>query len=301
MPPRPLLNLIIRSAIARTQRNNKVSLAHHLWMGNHPHIIVLADDINQLTRFHEELKKRLTDSIKRLLGKKYLRLWQGRTMVAEILDLDKAIERIAYMYLNPSKADLVESIIDYPGLSSWHQFLLCPPSVDANTEEVVPWIKASKTKTLRTPKPSKREERELIAAMIAEADEHHALSIKPFSWLKAFQISEPEEIENVRARIIEAVLVGEKDSRSRRRASKTRVFRLSDLEEQGLDASHTPRKNSPRIFCLSSLNELRMSFLASYRDFCARCTAAFEHAKLGLTAFWPAEAFIPCLPAQSGN
>lgn len=298
LPPRPLLNMIIRSALARTQRNKKVVLSKHVWMGNHPHILVMAKNINELTRFHEELKKRITDSIKKLLGKKYLNLWQGRTMVAEILDLDKAIERIAYMYLNPSTADLVESVGDYPGVCSWKHFLTCPPSIGATIEEEVPWVRVPILPKLPSAQISKKAEKRMVRELSAAAQERHILETQPFAWLKAFDITDPEEIERVRARIVQRVADGEKENRRRRRIEKKNVFGLDALENMSLDAKHLPKKRSPNIFCLSSIQELRIAFIEAYRAFCARCVEAFEASKAGLAAQWPPEAFVPALPAS---
>lgn len=97
-----LIELIIGSAVSRTQRDDKVTLCHDLWNGSHAHIIVVTKDSSQCTRFYGEIQKRITDSIKRLLGLHYLDLWEGTAMVAEIADEEAAIERIAYLYANKS-------------------------------------------------------------------------------------------------------------------------------------------------------------------------------------------------------
>ena len=110
LPPTRTINAIIKSSIARTQRDCKVILCHFLWMSNHPHLILVAQDAEQCMRFYAELQKRITDAIKRLLGRKFLRLWEGRPLVAQIADLDAAKDRIAYLYGNPSAADVTVNI-----------------------------------------------------------------------------------------------------------------------------------------------------------------------------------------------
>ncbi|MDC0357859.1 hypothetical protein OAO01_03515, partial [Oligoflexia bacterium] len=70
------MNLLLKGILARVQRDLKVILCHHLWNGNHPHIIIRARDSAQCTHFYGEVQKQITDSIKRLLGRKHLNLWQ---------------------------------------------------------------------------------------------------------------------------------------------------------------------------------------------------------------------------------
>ena len=73
-------------------------------------------------KFYGEIQKRITDMLKRLLGLEYLEIWEGEPTVAEILDLEKAIERIAYFYANPAQDKLVDSIEEFPGFSSWYDY-----------------------------------------------------------------------------------------------------------------------------------------------------------------------------------
>ena len=69
------MRLLIESVLARTQRDCKVTLCHHLWMSNHPHIVVVFKDAELAKRFYTEVQKKLTDAIKRLLGMEHLNIW----------------------------------------------------------------------------------------------------------------------------------------------------------------------------------------------------------------------------------
>ena len=92
-------------------------LCGYVVMGNHLHIIVVCHrDEEAITKFHMELKKKLNETIKALLNEPHLLLWDGQTSVIQILDLGKAIERIAYCYANPANAHLTDTIEKYPGL-----------------------------------------------------------------------------------------------------------------------------------------------------------------------------------------
>ena len=91
LPARNLTKLIIESIIARLIKAENVVVCSYVWMANHPHIQLYSLDLTALTNFHERLKKRLTDHLKRLLGLSRLRLWDDRSTLAEVLDLDAGI------------------------------------------------------------------------------------------------------------------------------------------------------------------------------------------------------------------
>jgi len=79
LPTRRLIKLVIDSALARTQRDGgKVTICDHVWMANHVHLLVVSGDIAELKNFYGELKKRITDIIKRLLGMEELTLWENK-------------------------------------------------------------------------------------------------------------------------------------------------------------------------------------------------------------------------------
>ena len=141
LPVANYMKLLIKCILARTQRDFKVELAHHIWLGNHPHIVATLKDADLARRFYMEVQKKLTDAIKRLLGLEYLQLWAGTPRVIEISDLKSAIKMIAYYYANPAAAHLVESIDDYPGLSSWDDFTVNTSKLDAAVVHEGPWIR----------------------------------------------------------------------------------------------------------------------------------------------------------------
>lgn len=113
------MTLLIESVLARVQRDHKVTLCHHLWMGNHPHMIVVARDAKQCTAFYGEVQKQLTESVKRLLGLRHLNLFRkNKTSVIRFHSVGAVTERIRYIYCNPAKAGIASSISNYLGHSS---------------------------------------------------------------------------------------------------------------------------------------------------------------------------------------
>ena len=297
LPARPLMKLLIKSALARTQRDDKVVLCEVVGMANHPHMIFFSRDINDMTRFHEEFKKRLTDSVKRILGKAHLRLWEDRTTVAEILDLDAAIERIAYHYANPSSADLVECIEDYPGLSSWDAFRKARACVHSCAEEEIPWIRMSSIPRV-SESLSLEEEGRLVNVLKRKNRHKERLKMYPFAWLRAFGVHEPCEIEQVRQRIIERLRQMEDESRRRRARAKKKILGKLRVIRGAFEKRHKPKRNERKIFFISSIRELRQQFFAEYRIFIEACCECYRKLLRGYTAVsWPLGAFPPPLKA----
>jgi hypothetical protein len=90
LPARALTTLIIESIMGRLLRSEDVIVCGYVWMSNHVHMQVYSLDCTALTHFHERLKKRLTDFLKRLLNISHLSLWDNRTTLGEVLDLEAA-------------------------------------------------------------------------------------------------------------------------------------------------------------------------------------------------------------------
>lgn len=258
-------------------------------MSNHVHMQVFSLDCTALTHFHERLKKRLSDFLKRLLGLSHLRLWDDRTTLGEVLDVEAAISRIVYGFLNPVRAGLVRSIEDYKGCNTWREFLSAPADVNASIEKEVPWVLATDIKPLSQVNPSLSEERNLLGTLHDKASqrETHKVKIMPFKWLEAFGIVEPEEIESIRQRIIKNVREVEASlSPKKTGAHKLDGFVVTD--------DYVPPKKERKVFMYASTKERRWEYLELYRWFTAECMKCFELLKQGAEKIpWPPECFRP--------
>jgi hypothetical protein len=265
-------------------------------MPNHPHILVISKDVSALKNFYGELKKRITDMLKRLLGLESLHLWEDKGVrVMQILDLEKAKRQLAYYFLNPVNAGLVDSIDHYPGESTWRAFCICEPHVDAFVETGVPWIRLPSIPALSTPTPSIGEETRVINQIKGENKAKESFKVHPFAWLKVFGITDPVEIEAIRREIIELVRTGEQLAREQRQKERKGIRGAIKLIIEGITLSgHKSSKRGRSVFFLSSIKELRIGFHAKYRDFCERCRECYLLACRGVKELvWPDGAFVP--------
>jgi hypothetical protein len=292
LPARALTTLIIESIMGRLLRSEDVIVCGYVWMSNHVHMQVYSLDCTALTHFHERLKKRLTDFLKRLLNIPHLSLWDNRTTLGEVLDLEAAIERVVYTFLNPVRAGLVRSIDDYAGCNTWKEFISAPADVNATVEKVVPWILATDIETLSQENPSLSEERSLIKAIneYALARDTHTLRVMPFKWLEAFGLVDPIEIEKVRQRIISQVRQEEAKITPKREP-------LRRIEGFVVTDRYLPPKKDRKVFMYSSCKERRFAFLATFRRFIIQCAECYRLMKQGvIDVLWPPECFKPPVP-----
>ena len=295
------MKMLLRSVIARVQRDGKVRVCHHLWMGNHPHIIVVAQDKRACTQFYGEVQKQLTDAVKRLLGLKHLNLWKNNaTSVIPYYDLETVCYRIAYLYANPARAHLVETIAHYPGLSSYEEFLkaIASSSLSARYSTRCPWVQAPAIPPL--PKGlalTRQEDRALSERWEEQAVVEHELIVEPNLWMKSFGVTTKEEIEEANRKILHYLTAFELEAEEDRRKLGRRVMGRKKLTVLGMDFKYEPKKPSQRIFVYSMDKELRVHLIQRYRAFCARCTECYERWKLGdFSVVWPEGALLPPPP-----
>jgi hypothetical protein len=292
LPARALTALFIESIMGRILCSEAAIVCGYVWISNHVHMQVFSLDCLALTHFHARLKKRLTDFLKRLLNLSQLHLWDKRTTVGEVLDLQAAIDRVVYTYLNPVRAGLVRSIDDYRGCHTWREFLAVPADVNASVEREVPWILATDIQGLSHQNPSLHEEQMLIKSIESQASQRRGniVRVMPLKWLEAFGIGDPIEIEKVRQRIIAQV----RDEEARLAPQRAPSRRLEGFVVTDV---YRPRKKQRKVFMYSSCRELCWAFLETFRRFinqCAKCYLLMKQGSLDVT--WPPGCFKPPIP-----
>lgn len=107
---------IIGSCMARGIEKYKVRLYGFVWMSNHGHLLLQAPK-DKLDEFMAYLNGQIAVNVNRFLGREH-QLWARRYSAAQVLDENAEIERLIYMLANPQNAGLVQSIDEWPGLSS---------------------------------------------------------------------------------------------------------------------------------------------------------------------------------------
>lgn len=292
-----LIELIIGASVARTQRDDKVTLCHDIWNGSHPHMLVVTKDSEQCTRFYGEIQKRITDAVKRLLGLKHLDLWEGTAMVAEVSDVEAAMERIAYLYANPAQDDLEDCIEKFPGVSSWQAFNKVESRIEAQTSEEYPWIRLPVIPRIPDRALTPHEDRTITRELVKSSKQKHKVIRKPNAWMSCFGVETEEEIKEINAGIIRRLREKESKAREAREMKGKKVYGAYRLRTQKILQPHTPKKKSRKVFVMSSVNKLRMELIADYKEFCTKCRECLRRWRSGeYDVRWPPGAFKPPLP-----
>lgn len=295
-----LVSFLILSAFARASREERVEITYHLWMGNHAHLgVIPGENLWEFTKFYGELQKNLTEMIKRLTGKSRLRMWDYRPMVANVLDFEEAKERIKYAYLNPVKANLVSSIEQYPGLSSWNEFKqscqnLAHSRVDSQYSTEVLRVRLSTIPRLLSLSPSSKEIHRIIKEIKANNEEYETLTIKPNLWFKVYGIDDPIEILRINQQILEEIRLEEKYYLA---TSKKVILGRNKLINQQICKKHLPKERKRKIFFLTSCVELAQAFISKFLEYDERCLTHLGELIQGIVHDnWPKNAFRPPLP-----
>lgn len=289
------MRLLLDSSLARAQRDGKVTLCHYLWMGNHAHMLIVPNDPTMCVNFFQELQKKIAEYLKLLLGVTHIRLWEGGAVLAELGTERDVVAKIAYIYSNPAKANLVDAIEDYPGLSTWGRYLCCLRSVDATMSYEVPWIRRPAVSKLSAPSLSPAEDRAYRDILRAGATKMHTLTVEPNAWMRAFRITDAESVTALNARALQ--LMREMEQGHRRNRGSKPVYGRDALQVADITKEHTPSPRERRVFIITSDNELRMSYIAMVRAFARRCRECYLLYKEGMVTeiSWPPGAFRPHL------
>lgn len=289
------INMIIGAVLARTQRDHKAHLCHDIWNGSHAHLFLVAQDAEMFTKFLGEVQKKLTDILKRLLGRSHMNIWEGTPMISKVLDLAEAIERISYFYANPAQDNLVDTIEKFPGFSSWNDFRNCTNG-DLLSEQcqTFPWIRLPSVPKLDSPILSQEEDLHVVNKLKKENKKSHKLIRQPNLWMRSFHVTDKQRIVEVNQEILKRVTEREKAARVKRKAEGKSVMGVARLTSKEIMTPHRPKKHSRKIFCLTSINELRIAFIAEFKAFCAQCRRCYLSWRAGdFSVEWPPGAFKP--------
>lgn len=294
------MRLIISGIVARVQRDSKVSLCHFLFMANHAHILIFSKGAAECAQFHGEIKKQLSDALKALLGRPHLSLWPANgSSLIPITTLNDAISRVAYIYANPARANLVDSIERYPGLNSWNSFNATQNSLYATHSQPCPWIRFPAIPKLPSRALTPTQDLAFSKALKQRASLSHPLTLHPNLWMEAFGVSSPQEVAATNLRIKEKLLEYELEARTKRNNNLLRLLGASKLATAAIDLTYRSLADSRKIYICASDPEVRKRLLADYKRFCERCSYCYERWKIGdYSVEWPPGAYLPPIPQR---
>ena len=300
LPPNEVANQLLTGILARTQRDNKVTLCNFVEMNNHTHQHCIPDKPEQFAKFYMEYQKKVTDTVRRLTRRDRLQLWERRPSVMRIAELEDAIQRVVYIFLNPANAGLVKSIDDYPGLTTWGAFTTCEASVDAEVRFKAFWTPVSNLEGLPTGNRLSLAGDRVMASRLREASDtvEGELVIKPLAWLKVYGITDPSKVARIRTRIVEEVYAGEARIAKERAEQGCGIMGAERLKRMEFLRPHIPKVKQRKIFLICGDHALRPKLIRLFQDIFAVCRRCYLALKAGLPHEWPPGTFTPWVPPR---
>jgi REP element-mobilizing transposase RayT len=266
---------IIWSYLARAQTLFPITISHFLVMGNHIHFIIVVRNPENVSAFMDHFKTETAHVINRLLGKTHHSFWGASFDCVPILTVDDVIEKIGYVYTNPQKADLIRTIEEYPGVSSWEMWQ------GGVSRKVVPTLRRVYFSKLRKFKLSRKEQRRLADEIVAQSKETQTFTLSPDAWMQTFGITDPEEMRDINKRIVKRVRELELEYEEKRIREGKGVLGPDYLIDRPLDADFEPKKFQKRAWCICRDIPRRVQFIQFLKKLRAQAIEVRERWRVG--------------------
>src|SRR5574344_1005816 len=120
--PNHLIKNILLSYLSQAVRLFPITICDFIVMNNHIHFIIIIKEPVHLAQFLDHFKTSTALAINKLMHIPKGSVWEKGSDSPVILDLYSLIKKVAYIYCNPAKANIVSSIDEYPNLNSFKFF-----------------------------------------------------------------------------------------------------------------------------------------------------------------------------------
>jgi REP element-mobilizing transposase RayT len=287
--PNKYLEMLIGGIIARAQElYSGVEINAILFMGNHYHIVLTVwGDPVHLSRFIGYFQSELSGIIHRLTGVSQESLWIGKYKHSELLTSNTVMEKLTYLYLNPVKANLVESVNDWEGFSSWHE-------LTGGNERSYRWVSDSQVKRLPKAKFTDQQISALCTKIETKGRAYRIFSVNHFSWKKLFPETKSRSDEDLRKELFQGISLGEAKLKETRIKENKTVFGAAYLRYQSIYKYYKSTKFGKTPSSLSTCALATEIYRKVYRDFKDKCRIIYNRWKQGLCKLeLPPGAFYP--------
>ena len=175
-------------------------------------------------------------------------------------------------------------------VSSWKMFQ------SGNLTYTVPWIHRTAIRPIQDFN-SVEEGQEHYQNVLTSASSTNTFTLNPNGWMKLFGITEQKDIDDVNRRIVARVReVEEELSKTRGREGKT-VLGAQKLKTQPINLHYTPKKFSPRMWCIRSDIAFRKTFIEFIKALISEAKEVTSRWRMGdFSLPFPLGLFPPRLP-----
>ncbi len=287
----PLCLAIIRSCLAAAQALYPVKISHLLVEATHVHLVLVVYTPDDVPRFLGHFKTESAHMLNAILGRKKRTIWCEGYDSPKVLTLSKALAMIAYLYSNPSKDNLVHSIDEYPGFSTWKMF--------QSGEVTKQWKRLRRPQFRELPPDSHtlRGYTKEAERLLEESKEIATFTLEPNAWLEAFGVKDPLEQAKMNQRLLERIRTLEQRAERIRVRAKKRVIGRERLLTQRMDLSYRPSRKGKRMWCLSDKRSLRVVFIRAFRKLRREARRVLSMWRMGdMSVPYPPGLYPPSMP-----
>lgn len=287
--PNTYVNALINGALARAaSRTPGIIICAFGVMQNHYHLLLFIEgDEADMSNFLHDLDDELARIVKKLLGKRNVKVWAQRPHVAILGDKEAVIEKFGYCFLNPVEANFCARASEWIGVHS-HRFLRQAAA------ETYKWVRTKKLKRLPNRAFTKKDVRRLYDHWQSLPGETFELKVNPFAWKGCFSESAILTDEQIAEEILLHLKNGEQLCQNRRKQERQKLADPEQLSCQNPHKYYKPTSYGRRVYCICTDPEARKQIIEAYKDFCEKCAQAWAAWKKGdFSVSYPPGAFLP--------
>ena len=256
--PNTLIRTILVSCLAKAQALYSVRICHFLFEENHVHLVLVVDDPEDVSDFMGRFKTESAHAINRLLGRRKRTVWcegYDSPILGSPVDV---IKEIVYLYTNPSKDDLVDSIVDYPNLSTWDNY-----TTKEHKIACIPYNRRAIHK-LSSLNPTEDEISSHVQRLEEEYPDRIELELSPDGWLEIMEVPEGDWIK-INERIVSMVHKADKRYFKKRENAGKKSIGRERLETSPINLNHRSTRKGKRSYCISSSISLRVHIIRTVK------------------------------------
>jgi hypothetical protein len=287
----PLCQAIVKSCLARAQFLHPGKICHFLFEATHLHLLMVVDNPDDVSDFIGRFKTESAHMLNRVLGRLKRTVWCEGYDSPVVLSPLRALIAITYLYANPAKDNLIDSISGYPGLSSWGMF--------NSGERTKTWTRLRRRAfgALARDSHNLRGYTKEAQRVLCTSKTPQRFCLEPNAWLEAFGITDPTEQAQWNARLKERLLVLERRAREKRNRMNRRPMGREKLLAQLLDKYYEPKRSGRRMWCLSEDRKLRIEFISHLKELIAKAKEVYQRWFVGdFSEPYPLGLYPPSMP-----
>jgi len=205
-----------------------------------------------------------------------------------MITADEVLDRIAYLYTNPERDGVVDSVNNYPGVSSWKRYR---GKLFTITAKKIPRACIPK---LENPEKITRYERleicELFSSLIGDP---LTIELKPYDCLRCF-----ESLEEYSDQELDEMILGRIETYRISITPKKTAFRDKKASKvMKIDLDYEPKKFGKKTVVLSSCSKLRGKFIEWFKSIRDEARRVYEEwKKFNFEEPWPLYLYPPPKP-----